>query len=62
MGKQKKMPTLLELLKSVGSENQKAAYVRGNAAGTHEKDIRKHSRRKDKQEERDAERGVYHDD
>lgn len=65
MGKRKltkKLPTLIERLKSVGSENAKAAHVRGNAAGAHEKDINKHNRRRNKIEERAAEGGYYNDD
>lgn len=51
--KKKRMPTLIELLKTTGSQNKKAAHVRGNAAGAHQKDSTKLNRRRNKQEERD---------
>ena len=54
--KRKRAPTLVDLLKSTGSQNKKDAHVRGNAAGAHQKDINKLSRRQNKQEERDTER------
>jgi hypothetical protein len=56
-----KMPSLLEMLQSSGSQNARDAFVRGNASGAHGKRMSKVNRRQNRLEEKNADSGIYPD-
>ena len=57
-----KLPTFLESVIGGPSEIARLAHKQGNAAGTHQKNVNRQNRRRNKQEARDVERGNYEND
>ena len=57
-----KVPTLIEMLGHTSSEIAKSAFVKGNASGAHGKKKTKQDRIKNRQEERNAQRGEFSDE